>query len=375
MENSLKNKFMRLAIKEAKKGYGNVSPNPLVGAVIINNSGKIIGKGAHLKYGKNHAEVNAIESCIESPKGAMMFVTLEPCNHYGNTPPCSERIIKEGIKKVYIGVEDRNEIVQGSGIKRLEEAGIKVEVGILENEINLLNESFFHYINYKRPFILLKSAITLDGAISTENGESKWISSEKSRKQAHKLRSIYDAIMIGKNTALVDNPKLNSRIKNGQDPIRIVLDRKLEVPLDYKVYSDELTSKTIVFCSILECDSQKLEILRDRNITVIDTIVKKDRKIKTLDLKFIIAKLGEMKITSLLVEGGAILSTNLLKLKLVDRINLFIAPKIVGSTVSFVTGELGITKIDEAIELKDVSYKKIENDIMIDGLVSYKETL
>ena len=364
-EDNKKNiKYMQLALKEAKKGYGSVSPNPLVGAVIVKD-GKIIGKGAHLKYGENHAEVNAFENCSESPKGATMYVTLEPCNHFGKTPPCTERIITEGIKKVYIGVVDQNELVKGTGIRKLKEAGIEVEIGLLEDKIKILNESFFHYMKYKKPFILLKSAISLDGAISTETGDSKWISSEKSRKRAHKLRTIYDAIMVGKNTAIEDNPKLNSRIKNGRNPFRIILDRKLEIPLFSNIYNDEFISKTIIFTSLLSCNKDNLKVLNDRGIKIIDTPIN-DR---FLDLQFVTKKLGEMKITSLLVEGGAILSTNLLKLKLVNRINLFIAPKIVGSSTSFVTNELGISKIDKAIELKDISYEKIENDIMIDGLV------
>jgi len=360
-------KYMQIALKEAKKGYGNVSPNPLVGAIIVKN-GKVIGKGAHLKYGENHAEVNAFENCSEPPKGATMYVTLEPCNHFGKTPPCSDRIIKECIKKVYIGVVDQNELVLGAGIKKLRAAGIEVEVGLLEDKIKILNESFFYYIKNKRPFLLLKSAITLDGAISTETGDSKWISSEKSRKRAHKLRTIYDAIMVGKNTAIDDNPKLNSRIKNGKNPFRVILDRKLEIPLFSNIYSDELISKTIVFTSLLDCNKDNLKVLKERGAKIINTPIND----KFLDLQFVLQTLGKMKITSLLVEGGAILSTNLLKLKLVNRINLFIAPKIVGSSTSFVTNDLGISKIDKAIEVKNISYEKIENDIMIDGLVEYK---
>ena len=217
----LNEKFMKIAIELAKKGIGNVNPNPLVGAVIVKD-GKIIGQGYHERYGEGHAEVNAFKSLDDDPTGATMYVTLEPCFHYGKTPPCADRIIENKISKVIIGMVDPNPLVSGKGIEKLKNAGIEVEVGILEEECRKINEVFIKYITTKKPFVVMKTAMSLDGKIATKTGESKWITSEKSRLQVHILRNKFSGIMVGVNTIIKDNPELTCRVVEGNNPIRII---------------------------------------------------------------------------------------------------------------------------------------------------------
>jgi len=355
--------YMKMAIEEAEKGKGFVSPNPLVGAVIVKN-GRVLGKGAHLCFGKNHAEVNALESCVESCAGADMYVTLEPCDHYGNTPPCSLRIIEENIRKVYIAAVDSSSKVNGRGIKRLRDAGVEVETGILEAEALQQNEFFFHYVKDKRPYVLLKSAISLDGCIGTGSGDSKWISSKESREYVHHLRGMYDAVLVGKNTAEADNPRLNVRMVEGRDPLRIVVDRSLSLDLKLNLFADENASKTIIFTSE-GCDSQKKVALEKQNVIVVESPLNDDGLISPL---FILEQLGKRGIISLLIEGGSFLSSMFLQENLIDRLNLFIAPIIIGSGRNFVH-LTGLDKVKDAFRLADFNVRRSGGDIFIDGLI------
>ncbi|NOR46352.1 MAG: bifunctional diaminohydroxyphosphoribosylaminopyrimidine deaminase/5-amino-6-(5-phosphoribosylamino)uracil reductase RibD [Candidatus Delongbacteria bacterium] len=356
---------MKIALKESLKGKGKVSPNPLVGAVIVKN-GKIIGKGAHLKFGKEHAEINAFNNCSGSPTGADLYVTLEPCDHYGKTPPCTERIIKEKISRVFIATLDPFKKVNGKGAERLRKVGIEVNVGILEEKAKKVNESFLHFQKTKTPFILLKSAISLDGSIATDTGDSKWISSPKSRKYVHKLRNDYDAILVGKNTVLKDNPELTVRLIKGTNPKRVIIDKDLSLDINRKIFSDKNKNNTIILMSKDSNQSQKETILRNQGITIL--------KISTvngyLNLKEAMKELGKLGITSMMVEGGGFTASMFLKEKLVNRINLFIAPLIVGSTKKF-TSNLGIDSISNAIKIVDKKISKFDKDILIDGLVEY----
>ena len=359
-------KYMKIALKEASKGKGKVSPNPLVGAIIVKN-GKIIGKGAHLRFGKDHAEINAFNNCSGLPVGSDLYVTLEPCNHYGKTPPCTERIIKENISRVFIATLDPFKKVNGKGAERLRKAGIEVEVGLLEEEAKKINESFLHYQKTHTPFILLKSAISLDGSIATDNGDSKWISSQKSRKYVHKLRNDYDAILVGKNTVLKDDPELTVRLVKGTNPKRVIIDKDLSLDIKHKVFSDKNKNDTIILTSKDINQSQKETILRNQGITIL--------KISTingyLNLKEAMKELGKLEITSMMVEGGGFTASMFLKEKLVNRINLFIAPLIVGSTKK-ITTDLGINRISNAIKIVDKKISKFDEDILINGLVKYK---
>ncbi|MBN1970925.1 MAG: bifunctional diaminohydroxyphosphoribosylaminopyrimidine deaminase/5-amino-6-(5-phosphoribosylamino)uracil reductase RibD [Candidatus Delongbacteria bacterium] len=357
--------YMSLALEEAKKGFGNVSPNPYVGAVIVKN-GKIIGKGAHLKYGDNHAEVNAILNCTESCEDADIYVTLEPCNHHGKTPPCTERIIAEKFRKVFIGTKDYNSKVNGSGVKRLKKANIEVETGILERECYEINRHFFHHIKNNRSFVILKSAISLDGCISTHLGDSKWVTSQESRNVVHEMRLMYDGVLIGKKTAIHDNPSLTVRNEIGEvvgrTPYRILIDENLETSENSKIFTDEFKDKTIVF-STESCNQLKKLTLENRGIKVIIT---RSTLTGYVNLGEVFYHLYNFGIYSVMVEGGRILASELLKLGIIDRVVLFVAPKIVGSGVTFVR-DLGVKKINESFELVDYDVEKIGKDLKISG--------
>ena len=363
---SIHEEYMKMAIEEANKGIGQVSPNPLVGAVIVKN-GRVIGKGAHLRYGENHAEINAIESCKESCKGAIMYVTLEPCDHYGNTPPCSLRIIEEGFAVVYIAAIDKSSLVNGRGIKRLRDAGIVVETGILEDEAVRQNQFFFHYAKYGTPFVLLKSAISLDGCIGTRSGDSKWISGKESREFVHHLRGVYDAVLVGKNTAKNDNPRLNVRMVKGRNPLRIVVDKSLSLDLSLNLFSDENAYLTVVFAA-RGCDLQKKNTLEQKNVRVVESPLEDDGYIAPA---FILKKLGEMGVVSLLLEGGSFIASMFMEADCVNRLNLFIAPIIIGSGRTFLNLS-GVETIKDSYFLDDINVSRNGDDIFFDAMVRKK---
>jgi diaminohydroxyphosphoribosylaminopyrimidine deaminase/5-amino-6-(5-phosphoribosylamino)uracil reductase len=338
-----------------------VSPNPLVGCVIVKDN-KIIGAGFHQKYGDNHAEVNAINSSKESLEGSTLYVNLEPCAHYGNTPPCVERIIESRIKKVVIGTIDINPLVSGKGIKFLKQAGIDVKVGVLEEECYDLNKFFFKFISNKIPYISLKIAQSLDGFISDKFYNSKWLSSTSSRKIVHSMRSFYDAVLIGVNTANIDNPQLNVRLMEGRNPFRVVLDSQLKINKAIKLISQNKDGKTIIFCSpdALLNKGKKVEYLYSKGVEIIPVQKLKDG----LNLKKVLQQLGKRNISSILVEGGSRIFSAFLEKKLWDEINLFIAPKILGDGLS-VFSNLNKRNIHNAINLKNIKVEKIENDTFI----------
>ena len=350
---------MKLAIKISKKGVGKVNPNPLVGAVIVKDN-KIIGQGYHEYYGGNHAEVNAFENLSDNPEGATIYVTLEPCSHYGKTPPCVDKIIDNKISKVVIGTLDPNPLVQGKGVKKLKEAGIDVITGILEEECKELNEVFMKYIVTKKPFVVLKTAMTLDGKIATASGESKWITSDKSRKEVHKLRNELSAIMVGVNTVIKDNPKLTCRIEGGKNPVRIIVDSKLRIPTTSEVVVDNL-AKTIVATTEL-ADKEKILALEKLGVKVVITKSKNNR----VNLQSLMIELGKIGIDGILLEGGATLSFSALEENIVDKIQVYIAPKIIGGEKSKTSiGGQGIKKLSDAIELKDMTVKSISPDLLV----------
>ncbi len=353
--------YIKLAIEVAKKGQGSVSPNPLVGCVIIKND-KIIGAGYHEKYGENHAEINAIESSNESVEGATLFVNLEPCSHFGKTPPCVDKIIEKKIKRVVIGTLDMNPIVSGNGIKRLKAAGVDVKVGILEKECADLNKFFFKYITKKIPYVTLKAAQTLDGKIADKSGNSKWISSTISRKIVHQMRSRYDAIMVGSGTIEKDNPRLTVRFIEGRNPKRIVLDTHLKLKINHKIFNNNTDGNLILITSDNNRKKQS-KIAKLRSIGV-QILFADENKKGLIDLRSALIEIGKLNISSLLVEGGSILLSSFIKSNLYDDITLFIAPKILGSGIdSF--GDLGIKTIQKANRLKIDNLEKIGDDIMV----------
>lgn len=354
-------KYMREAISLAKKGIGHVNPNPLVGAIIVKN-GQIIGKGYHKIYGGPHAEVNAIANTKEDCKGATMYVTLEPCSHYGKTPPCADLIIAKGIKKVFISSLDPNPLVSGNGVKKLINAGIEVEVGLIEEESKSINSIFFKWISENPlPYIYMKFAITLDGKIALSNGNSQWISNDKTLSLSHKLRCKYMGIMVGVNTLLADNPRLNCRIKNGKDPIRIVVDSHLKTPIDSNFVKLGIEDKnSVIVTSIANINSPKYLELMDLGI-----------KFVTLegyhfDFSELMARIKAIGIDSVLVEGGSHIITSVFKEDIYDEGTIVVAPKFTGedNAISFVHG-FSLNKMSESYNLPNVKFKTYGDNIAI----------
>lgn len=357
-------KYMRLAMQLAGNAIGRTSPNPLVGAVIVKDN-RVVGCGWHRKSGTPHAEVHALNQAGELAQGADVYVTLEPCAHYGKTPPCSKALVEAKVKNVYGGLLDVNPKVAGKGFKILEDAGIHVEYGFLQDELRKQNEVFFKWIEHKKPFIVLKAAMTLDGKIATATGQSKWITNETSRAYGYKLRDIYDGIMVGINTVIEDNPMLTARVDGGKNPIRIVVDSSLKIDINANVVQDK-SAKTIV-ATTDKADKDKILKLQAQDVDVI--VVDKDENDK-VDIEELLDILGQQNICSILVEGGATLSGSFVAKKLVDKVYFFIAPKIVGGKEAKTpVAGTGILNLQEALALKDIQIEKLEEDILIIGRV------
>lgn len=358
---------MKLTINLAKKGMGKTSPNPLVGAVVVKND-RIIGKGYHKRFGEPHAETNALKACKDQARNATLYVNLEPCCHYGKTPPCTDMIKKSGIKKVVCATLDPNPQVNGKGIKTLTEGGIKVDLGILEDEAKRLNEIYLKFITTGLPFVILKIAQTLDGKIATKLGDSKWITQEDSRRFVHSLRSCVDAVLVGANTVRRDDPELTIHDAKGENPIRIILDSSGKISNQTKVIKENENGKTIVATTNQKTGEkfaagsvgkEKVEIWK----------LKKGEDGK-VDLVQLLKKARKNQITSLLVEGGSKVFTSFLKEKLVDKIYYFLSPKILGKGLdSF--DDLGIKEISDSITLRDCEIKKFKNDLLIIGYPSW----
>lgn len=357
-------KYMRLAMQLAGNAIGRTSPNPLVGAVIVKDN-RVVGCGWHRKAGTPHAEVHALNQAGELAQGADVYVTLEPCAHYGKTPPCAKALVEAKVKNVYGGLLDVNPKVAGKGFKILEDAGIHVEYGFLQDELRKQNEVFFKWIEHKKPFIVLKAAMTLDGKIATATGQSKWITNETSRAYGYKLRDIYDGIMVGINTVIEDNPMLTARVDGGKNPIRIVVDSSLKIDINANVVQDK-SAKTIV-ATTDKADKDKILKLQAQDVDVI--VVDKDENDK-VDIEKLLDILGQQNICSILVEGGATLSGSFVAKKLVDKVYFFIAPKIVGGKEAKTpVAGTGILNLQEALSLKDIQIEKLEEDILIIGRV------
>lgn len=352
--------FMKRALSLARKANWRTSPNPMVGAVIVKN-GKIISEAYHKKAGLLHAEAEAIVNAKESLNGATLYVTLEPCCHRDKrTPPCTDAIINSGIKKVVIAMKDPNPKVSGKGIEILKNHGIEVIEGVLEEEAKKLNEFYIKYITTKTPFVILKIAMTLDGKIATPSGESKWITSEKSRKLVHLMRSRVDALLSACGTVLKDNPMFTSRIKGGKNPLRVIIDPELRIPLNYHVYNPP--PDTIAVVHERKLDDNKAKILKDRGVEIITFSSEK------VELQWLMKELGKREVTSLMIEGGSSLNSYALWSGIVDKLMIFIAPKIIGGARSYpsVGGEL-YKNLNEAFEIKDLRVKKLSDDIFIEG--------
>ena len=356
----LERQYMERAIRLAKKGKGWTNPNPLVGAVIVKN-GKIIGEGYHEKYGGLHAERNAIASLKESAKGAEIYVTLEPCCHYGKTPPCTEAIIEQGIKKVIIGSRDPNPLVSGKGAAILRKAGIEVVEDFMREECDLLNPIFFHYIEKKLPYVTIKYAMTADGKIATKTGRSKWITGEEARKRVHRFRHEHMAIMAGIGTVQEDDPMLNVRIDGLKSPVRIICDSHLSISEDSKIVQTAKKYHTIIAC--VDGDEEKKERLEKQGIEIL-TVPEKDHRI---DLKKLMERLGEKGIDSIFIEGGGAINDSALKEGIVSRIYVFMAPKIFGGAGAKTPVEgCGIEDPKEAVMLKLEEAELVGTDLLLE---------
>lgn len=368
MEENIDEFYMKKAVNLAKLGEGHVAPNPLVGAIIVKDN-RVIGQGYHMAYGQNHAEINAFKSLRGDCTGASMYVTLEPCFHTGKTPPCVLEIIKRKISRVIIGIKDPNPKVAGKSIELLMSKGIEVKVGIIEEQIKELNEEFIKYIKTNLPFVLLKSAMTLDGKIATHTGDSKWISSSESRKYVHKLRNRLTAIMVGVNTILVDNPMLNTRLDSTcVNPIKIVVDSRGKIPIDSNVVKNN--PNELILATTNKIKPSKKQALKSLGVSVL-VVSEKNNKV---DLTRLMTKLGEMNIDSILLEGGATLNEAMLKEELVDKVLFFIGPKIIGGSKSKTPVEgQGIDFIRDAIELENLKIDTIDKDMLIKAYVRRRE--
>jgi diaminohydroxyphosphoribosylaminopyrimidine deaminase / 5-amino-6-(5-phosphoribosylamino)uracil reductase len=350
--------FMRIALREAEKGLGRTSPNPAVGAVLV-KGGRIVGRGHHARAGGPHAEVVAIRAAGARAEGADVYTTLEPCNHWGKTPPCSLALIQAGVRRVFVGSRDPNPLVNGKGIARLRRAGVEVVTDVLKAECDELNAQWFRYITAGRPFVTLKAALTLDGKIATRTGDSRWVTGEAARAEVHRLRDRADAVLVGAGTALADDPMLTTRLPRGRgrDPVRVVLDTRLALPRTLKLFHPRSAAPTLVATAVARPPpfGPGVELVRCKT--------RRGR----IDLDDLLAKLAARGIAHVLVEGGAEVHQSFLEAGLVDRVVAFVAPKILGGGKDWLSGA-GPDAMSEALRLDPVEVRRAGDDVMVTGV-------
>lgn len=355
--------YMKLALQLAEKGAGWTSPNPMVGAVIVKD-GHIIGQGYHEKYGGLHAERNALASCTQSPDGAQMYVTLEPCCHHGKQPPCVEAILDAGIRRVIVGSEDPNPLVNGKGVRILREHGVEVAEHVLQEECDQLNEVFFHYIRTNLPFVVMKYAMTLDGKIAAYTGESKWVTGEAAREHVHRQRNRYRAIMAGVGTVLADDPLLTCRIESGRNPVRIICDSRLRTPFTSRIAATAGQVPTVLATC---CEDEKKHSLYQKAGFHILCLPEENGHV---DLRALMQQLGQAKIDSILIEGGGTLHWSALESGIVQKLQAYIAPKIFGGETAKTPVEgIGFSSPAKAVKLKNSTVVKIGEDYLVEGLL------
>ncbi len=358
--------WMRRALDLAARARGRTSPNPMVGAVLVKD-GQLIGEGFHAYAGSDHAEVAALRDAGPAARGATLYVSLEPCCHYGRTPPCVEQILQAGIRRVVAACEDPNPAVSGKGIAALRAAGLSVDVGVLAEEAERLNEAFFTHVRTGRPFVTLKVAASLDGKIATRTGESRWITGESARRRVHQLRNEMDAILVGIGTVLRDDPLLTTRlgIADQRDPIRVVVDNLARLPLRAKVVNRASTAPTILAVSQM-APRTKLEALEREGVQVI-VVESSPRRVS---LERLIEALGKRGILSVMIEGGAEINASALREGVVDKVLVFLAPILIGgkSTPTAVGGD-GIESLTQAVRLRDVRIERFDGDILVEGYI------
>ncbi len=365
-----KEDYMRRAMELAELGAGHTNPNPMVGCVVV-KGGDIIAEGYHEKYGEAHAERNALMHCTEDPDGADLYVTLEPCCHTGKTPPCTDIILDSGIRRVFVGCTDPNPLVAGKGIQTLRDANVPVEVGILADECERINEVFFHYMRTKRPFVVMKYAMSLDGKIACATGDSKWVTGDAARYHVHELRNRYMGIMVGIGTVLADDPLLTCRIEGGSNPTRIICDSRLRIPMKSRIVQTAHEIPTIVACSFENCDSEeaqgKLAALRQANIQIVFTWGGVG-----VNLLQLTEALGRQEIDSVLLEGGGTLNASALKDGIVNKVYAYISRKLIGGAdAPTPIGGIGADHMDEAVQLTDAEVRVLGDDLCVCGYPVY----
>jgi diaminohydroxyphosphoribosylaminopyrimidine deaminase / 5-amino-6-(5-phosphoribosylamino)uracil reductase len=358
--------FMQMALELATGGEGFTSPNPLVGAVVVKD-GRVVGSGFHEKVGGPHAEANAIEAAGPQSEGATLYVTLEPCNHTGRTPPCTEKILSAGIRRVVIAMRDPNPKVAGGGADLLKRKGIQVELGVRRQQAQKLNEIFIKYITSARPFVMAKCAATLDGRIATRTGDSRWVTGESARQFVHRLRHAVDAILVGINTVRKDNPSLTARLPGGRgrDPVRIVLDTHLSISPDAKLLRQKSDAGTILVVGKAVA-RDKMKAFEKTGIRVVQAALKNG----LIDMDALMDQLGAMQLASLLVEGGSRVLASAFKAGIVDKVLFFYAPKILGGDdgVPICRGP-GAGSMNQSIAVSDIGIRRFGDDVMIEGYI------
>jgi diaminohydroxyphosphoribosylaminopyrimidine deaminase/5-amino-6-(5-phosphoribosylamino)uracil reductase len=362
---SLDEKYMRTALRLAAKANGRTSPNPMVGAVVVKN-GKVIARGYHHKAGEPHAEAIALKKAGEKAKGATLFVTLEPCSHTNKrTPPCAPLVMQSGVKRIVIAMIDPNPRVSGGGVKALRKAGLEVVTGVLEDEARKLNEAFIKHITTGMPFVTLKIAQTLDGKVATATGESKWITGEKARQEGHRLRDANDAILVGINTVLKDEPLLTTRIPKGRDPIRVIVDSTLRIPVHARVITQKSPAKTVI-ATLASAPMTKTEKIQEAGAEVLAVKSSRGR----VDLRDLMKKLGRKGIMSVLIEGGPEVHASAIKSGIVDKVVLFVAPVLMTGRDSLCSiGGVSPARLGQAIRLEEVTSRFVGKDLMIEGYI------
>jgi diaminohydroxyphosphoribosylaminopyrimidine deaminase/5-amino-6-(5-phosphoribosylamino)uracil reductase len=361
--------YMRMALELARKGAGRVSPNPMVGAVVVRGR-RVAGAGFHRAFGTAHAEVHALRRAGRAAQGADLYVTLEPCSHYGKTPPCVDAVIASGIKRVFIGQIDPNPVVRGRGIRRLRAAGIEVTAGILKAECAALNAAFSKHITTGLPLVTLKAAMTLDGRIATRTGDSKWISCARSRALVHRMRAEVDAVMVGIGTVIADNPRLNVRLGRARprDPVRIVVDTRLRIDPGCNLLQPALACGTLIVTGHRAARSRKADLLRSLGAEVLGCALRGRR----VDLAAAMSALGKRGIGHIMLEGGAALIGEALRCRIVDRVMLFYAPKLLGASdgVPMAAGR-GPALMNDSAALVGMSVRTVGSDCLVEGRLDY----
>ncbi|MFO7716290.1 bifunctional diaminohydroxyphosphoribosylaminopyrimidine deaminase/5-amino-6-(5-phosphoribosylamino)uracil reductase RibD [Desulfosarcina sp.] len=357
-------KYMLQALDLAEKGLGRTSPNPMVGAVLVKD-GRVVGRGYHQRAGEPHAEVNAIDDAGEHARGATLYVTLEPCNHFGRTPPCTRKILDAGIRRVVVAMDDPNPGVQGGGVRYLQDQGIDVTTGVCEKSARTLNEAFITWVTTGRPFVIVKCAATLDGRIATRTGDSRWVTGPASRQFVHRLRHAVDAIMVGVKTVIKDDPSLTTRMDGqpGADPTRIILDTRLSIPLTSKLLRLKSHAPTWMVCGV-NAAAERRAALENAGARVVTAPLKGRR----IDLSALMRQLGEMGITSLLIEGGATVIGSAFAADIVHKVCFFYAPKILGGDDGApICRGAGPEHMRESIAVHDLSVFRFDADVMLQG--------